>query len=84
MSADYCEENPDYFNTDATEIFKHAELTRDEAPEMFEMVKGILGQKMANLSTTHRLSYKRIELYDEQKQVLVEDLIKLKCEGTLR
>ena len=74
----------DFFNPTAERIFKNAGITRDQAPEMFEEVKSILASKMARLSATMGLSYKRMELFTEQEVALTEDLRAFRETGHLR
>lgn len=70
--------------TTTEEIFSQANVTPEEAPEMFAEVETILQQSMAQLSATMGLSYGRVEAFDKQKAALVGDLIALKHEGHLR
>ena len=74
----------DFFNPTVERIFRDAGITRDEAPEMFEEAKTILANKMAILSATMGLTYKRMELFTEQEVALTQDLLKLKETGHLR
>ena len=74
----------DFFAGAADEIFLKAQVNPADAPEMYEDVKQILASKMATLSATMGMSYKRIELYNEQKESLAVDLVKLKQENHLR
>lgn len=72
------------FTSDAEEIFKKANVTKEQAPEMYDDVITILSGKMATLSATMGLSYARLDAYDEQKSSLINDLVKMKVEGHLR
>ncbi len=72
------------FDEATSNVFEKAGIKREDAPELFEEVKNILSQTMARLSATMGMSYKRGEVYEEQKQTLVDDLIKLKSENHLR
>ncbi len=71
------------FNETANEIFTEAGVSPGEAPEMFREAVDILSYLMAKLSALHGLSYRRAELYSQQKKTLLEDLRKAKQEGKL-
>lgn len=75
---------PGYFEPDASEVFNQAGVDPKDAPELFRKVVSILGAKMATLSVTMGMSWKRVGLYAEQKEALVQDLIESKAAGTLR
>ncbi len=71
------------FDQDALDVFSKAGVKKEDAPDLFQQVKDILSTKMATLSVTMGMSYKRGEIYDEQKQALVDDLKQLKAKGEL-
>lgn len=73
-----------FFQRDARMVFFEAGLIPSEAPEIFEQVKDILSNKTAELSVTMGLSYKRLKVYEDQKQALIMELRQLKESGTLR
>ena len=70
---------------DVQELFTAAGFTSEDAGDkLFDdlalQMTEILDGLMARLSATMGLSYKRVELYEEQKQSLIDDLKKMKEE----
>lgn len=66
-----------FFESDVDEIFKKANVTKEQAPDLYDQCLRILSEKMAMLSVTMGMSFERVKLYDEQKESLVQDLIYL-------
>jgi hypothetical protein len=73
----------DIFQKGAEEIFNDAKIYPHQYPAVFKETKEILFQAMENLSRKHGLSYKRVTLYNEQKAILLTDLLRLKAEGKI-
>jgi hypothetical protein len=71
--------------SDVAELFAAAEFTREDAPDHYDdlalQMAEILDGLMARLSATMGLSWKRVEIYEEQKKSLIEDLKRMKREG---
>lgn len=72
---------------DVAELFEAASFTREDCADGEEQFQDIAKQMehildglMARLSATMGLTYKRVELYNEQKDSLIEDLKKMKAE----
>lgn len=61
-------------HSDAKQLFEQAGLPIEGREDIYNRVVDILGEKMAELSVTHGLSIKRIELYDSQKASLLQEL----------
>lgn len=69
------------FTDIATKIFQKAGVNPDLNPELFAQCQSILSSRMASLSSSLGLDITRKELFDNQKQSLVDDLIALKDAG---
>jgi hypothetical protein len=72
------------FHGDAEILFKRAGVKPEEAPGLFARTVETLAQRMAELSTSHGMSYGRIELYSDTKHSLFEKILANKSNGTLK
>ena len=71
------------FEEMADKIFEEAGVTKDEKTNhIWDQCVVILSSKMASLSGMG-LSMERVDLFNKQKQTLVEDLKKFKSEGKI-
>jgi hypothetical protein len=66
------------FENMTAEIFKEAGVTKEQYPWAWDQCKEILSAQMAKCSVLYGLSQRRVEVFEKQKQTLIEDLIKLK------
>jgi hypothetical protein len=70
--------------SDIAEIFTAASFTREDGGERFDdlalQIEEVLDGLMARLSVQYGLSYKRVKIYEKQKQSLIDDLKKMKKE----
>lgn len=71
------------FQEIADKIFEEADVSKEGNMSVWTEVCEILSAKMATLSATEGLSMKRVEVFEKQKQTLVEDLLLLKKDGKL-
>ncbi len=71
------------FQKDVEEIFQKAGVAMEDHPILVKQAKNILSEKMAILSATLGLTWTRVDLYNEQKESLVQDLISMRESGEL-
>ncbi len=71
------------FSNMADEIFTKAGINKAGNEQWHDQCRDILSTKMAMLSATMGLSKKRVTIFEEQKQALVDDLIAMKEKGEL-
>lgn len=74
----------DLFIKAANDIFIEAGVEKKEAPELYIEIVDILSEKMAILSATMGMSFKRVDAFNEQRVSLINDLKELKSVGGLR
>jgi hypothetical protein len=68
------------FDEITNEIFVKAGVDKTKYPELWDEAKQILANCMASLSVTHGLSMERVQIFEKQKQTLVDDLVRMKLE----
>lgn len=73
----------DQFQDAATKIFVEAGVDPVTHADLFSQTQEILAMSMARMSVGMGLSYKRVELYEEQKRSLVQDLLNMKADGQI-
>lgn len=71
------------FEDMADEIFKQADVSKETNRALYDETVEILGKQMARLSATMGLSRERVEIFNEQKESLVKDLLEMKSAGEI-
>lgn len=69
------------FEPMADEIFEKAGIKKEGNQDWYKQVVAILSAKIAMLSATEGMSWRRVTLFEEQKKALVQDMIDRKRDG---
>ena len=66
------------FETMTAEIFSKAGVLKEDYPKEWDECTKILSMQMAKCSALYGLTEKRVQVFEKQKQALVDDMVKIK------